>query len=153
MTISTDVRPGFLPAVAALPAAVVAVAVAGIAADVVIALIAHHLGAPRDFKPLQVGSFAGLTVIGVLAGAIGWVIIRRRSGAPRRVLTRLVPAVIVVSLIPDLILGAAKLYAHTTWGGVAALMLMHLAVAACAVTAYWFLLPLPRAAGPISRNA
>lgn len=143
MTTSTDVRPAFLPTVAALPAAVVAAAVTGIAADAVIALIAHHLGAPRDFKPLQIGSFVALSVLGVLAGAVGWALIRRRSEAPGRVLTRLVPAVIVVSLIPDLVLGAARFFAHTNWGGVAALMVMHLAVAACAVASYRFLLPLP----------
>jgi hypothetical protein len=141
MTTSTEVRQGFLPAAAAVPVAVVAAAAAAIAAD---AIIAHHLGAPQDFKPLQVGSFAGLTVVGVLAGAIGWTIVRRRASDPRRVLARLVPAVIAASLIPDLALAAGKLYAHTTWGGVAALMLMHLAVAACAVTAYRLLMPLPR---------
>jgi hypothetical protein len=58
-----------------------------------------------------------------------------------------VPAVIAVSLIPDLAVDAGKLYAHTTWGGVAALMIMHLAVAACAVTAYLVFMPLPRGAG------
>jgi hypothetical protein len=147
MTTSTDVRPAFLPAQAAVPAAVIAAAVTSIAADAVIALAAHHLGAPKDFKPLQVGNFAALTIIGVLAGAIGWAVIRRRSTAPRRVLARLVPAVIVVSLIPNVVLGAAKFYAHTTWGGVAALMLMHLAVAACAVTSYSFVLPLRGGAG------
>jgi hypothetical protein len=144
MITSTEVRRSFLPAAAAVPAAVVVAAAVSIAADSLIALIAHHLGAPRDFKPLQVGSFASLTIVGVLAGAIGWAVIRRRAKDPRRLLARLVPAVIALSLIPDLFVGAGKLEAHTTWGGVAALMIMHLAVAACAVTAYRFLLPLPR---------
>jgi hypothetical protein len=86
----------------------------------------------------------------VLAGAIGWAIIRRRASDPRRLLAWLVPAVIAVSLIPDIALGASggssssnMMTSHTTWGGVAALMVMHLFVAACAVTAYRLLIPLP----------
>jgi hypothetical protein len=152
MTTSAEVQRGFLPAGAAIPAAVVAAAAAGIAADAVIALIAHRLGVPKDFRPLQAGSFAALTVLGVLAGAIGWAIIGRRSGTPGRVLARLVPIVVAVSLIPDLLLKPAGLEAHATWGGVAALMIMHLAVAACAVTAYRLLLPLPRGRQPAARS-
>ena len=146
MVTSSEVSRSFLPTPVAVLAAVVAAAGVGVAADAVIAVIAHHLGVPAGFKPLQVSSFAALTVLGVLAGAIGWAVIRGRAGDPRRLLVRLVPAVIAVSLIPDLALGVGRLEANTTWGGVATLMLMHLAVATCAVTAYRLLLPLPRAA-------
>lgn len=146
MIASSDTPRSFLSAPAAFVAAVIAAAAVGVAADALIALIAHHAGVTGGFKPLQVGNFAALTVLGVLAGAIGWAIIRGRAENPRRLLAWLVPAVIAVSLIPDLAVGAGHLLAHTTWGGVASLMLMHLAVAACAVTAYRLLLPLPRPA-------
>lgn len=119
--------------------ATAASAVVGILACVVIALIAEAAGAPSDFQPLS--SYPTLVVIGVVAGALGWNLVRHRSADPRRALTRLVPVVLVVSFIPDVLVGVTKSFAHTTWGGVAALMIMHIAVAAAAVASYLYFLP------------
>lgn len=75
----------------------------------------------------------------VRAGAVGWLVVRRVVTRPSAVLRWLVPLVVVVSLVPDVLLGLAL-----GWGGAVALGLMHLAVAAVAVPAYRYFLPLPR---------
>jgi len=41
----------------------------------------------------------------------------------------LAPAVVLVSLIPDVLVGVTRSEAGTTWAGVFGLMAMHLAVA------------------------
>jgi len=115
-------------------------AVAGIAASLVIAIAARAAGVPGSFAPLS--SFPALVILGVVAGAIGWSQVRQRSADPRRLLARLIPAVLLLSFIPDLAVGVTRALPHTTWGGVAALMLMHLTVTAGAVPAYRHFLPL-----------
>ena len=121
----------------------VAAAVLATALDAVIAAIAHAAGASHDFSPLKLPTFAALTVIGIFAGAAGWAIVRRRSAGPRRLLSRLVPAVLLVSFVPDVLVGASGKMAGTSWGAVAALMAMHLVVAAVAIATYLRVLPLP----------
>jgi hypothetical protein len=50
--------------------------------------------------------------------------------------------VVVVSLVPDVIVGAKHDLAGGTWGGVTALMVMYLIVAVCGVVALRSFLPL-----------
>ena len=120
--------------------ALVGAAAAGLA-TAAIALIARAVGASHDFTPLWPSSYLPLSVLGVLAGAIGWQIIRRRAARPASVLRWLVPAAVALSLIPDIAVGAAGTSPGVSWGAVSALMLMHLAVAAAAVTVYRWLMP------------
>jgi hypothetical protein len=122
-------------------ATLVGAAGAGIA-TAVIALIARAAGASEDFQPLWPSAYLPLTVIGVLAGAIGWQIVRRRAKDPAALLRWLVPTVVAVSLIPDVALGFSDSYPGVSWGAVAALILMHLAVAAVAVPVYRRFMPL-----------
>lgn len=122
-------------------ATLVGAAGAGIA-TAVIALIARAAGASEDFQPLWPSAYLPLTVIGVLAGAIGWQIVRRRAKDPAALLRWLVPTVVVVSLVPDVALGFSDSYPGVSWGAVAALILMHLAVAAVAVPVYRRFMPL-----------
>jgi hypothetical protein len=65
--------------------------------------------------------------------------VRRNAASPRRVMSWLVPLVIVVSLIPDVLIAVS-------YGPVAgiALGLMHLAVLAVALPTFRHFLPLPR---------
>jgi hypothetical protein len=70
---------------------------------------------PSGFNPFQPGAYISLTVL----------------------------AVVLVSLVPDVLLGVSQSQPGTTWPGVVGLMVMHLAVAAVAVTSYARLLPLP----------
>jgi hypothetical protein len=113
--------------------------------NAVVATAAHALGASHDFQPLQPSAYVPFTVFGVLAAAAAWAIIRARSTRPARVLRVLVPAVVLVSLVPDIMVGATAGQPGTSWGAVVALVVMHLVVAAVAVPAYQRLLPLPTA--------
>jgi hypothetical protein len=71
--------------------------------------------------------------------ALGWNIARRCAACPSRVMSWLVPLVIVVSLVPDVLIAVSS-------GPVAgiALGLMHLAVLAVALPTFRHFLPLPR---------
>ncbi len=123
-------------------------ALAGIVACLIIATVAKAAGVPGSFAPLS--TYPALVVVGVIAGALGWNMVRHRSPDPHRTLTWLVPVVLVLSFIPDLVVGATRVLPHTTWGGVAALMLMHLAVTAAAVASYRHFLP-ASSAGALAR--
>ncbi|GKQ41922.1 DUF6069 family protein [Streptomyces sp. A012304] len=106
-------------------------------ANALIAVLAHAMSAPDDFQPLEPPAYVFMTALGLLAGAVGWGIVRRRSQDPERLLRRLVPSVVAISLVPDFFLfdkGEAT--------GVAALLMMHLAVAVIAVQAYRRVMPL-----------
>jgi hypothetical protein len=131
-------RSGLVVAAGILGAAAGAVVV-----NTLIAALAHALGASDDFQPLQFGTFAFLTVVGTLIAAAGWAAIRRWAGRPAAVLRVLVPAVLVVSVIPDLLLLVSDAQAGTSGLAVGALMVMHVAVAAVAVPVFRAVMPLP----------
>jgi hypothetical protein len=106
-------------------------------ADAVLALVALAAGAPDGFQPLKPGSYVFLTAVGVIAGAVGWAIVRKVSKDPEALVRWLVPTLVVVSFVPDFLLfgdGGAL--------GVGALLLMHVVVAAAAVFAYRKVMPL-----------
>ena len=98
-----------------------------------IALVAHAAGVSEDFDPMAPSAYLALAVIGVSLASLSWFAIARRTENPRAILIRLVPAVVLISFIPDLLLGVSQSEPGTTWGAVASLMLMHLAVAAITV--------------------
>jgi hypothetical protein len=114
-------------------------------ADTILALAARSAGASSAMQALHPSSYIPLTVLGVLAGSIGWAVVRRKAATPSRLLRVLVPVVLVVSFVPDLAMLAGGAPGSGPVG-VAALMLMHLAVATTAVLAYRRVLPLPSAA-------
>jgi hypothetical protein len=99
------------------------------------------LNAPHEFNPLTVPVYGTLTVLGAIIGAIAWRLIATRSRRATRLLTVLVPAVLVLSLFPDTVLLITKSQPGTTTAGVLALMLMHFGVAAAAVPAYRRFIP------------
>ncbi len=134
---TTSRRQGIVPVLLAIGAA----AVAGIIGCFIIATIAKAAGAPRDFQAFRLASYALLVIVGVTIGAVGWNVVRHRSADPQRLLARLVPIVLVLTLIPDVLVGVTKGLPYTTWGGVIALMLMHVLVAAAAVVSYRRFLP------------
>lgn len=125
--------------VAGLVAALVAVA-----ANTVVAQVALAVGASDDFQPLRFATFSFLTVLGVAAGLIGWLIVRRTANAAST-LRWLVPAVLVLSLVPDVMLGLSD-EPGVSWGAVAALMAMHVVVTVAAVATFSRMLPVRRAA-------
>jgi hypothetical protein len=138
-----------LPTRIALPTVLVASVVASLIVELIIAAIAHGAGAYSDFQPLTFGGLIGPTVLGLLIAVVVWELVRRRAGDPVAVMRRLVPIVVVLSWVPDVVLGAthreaASQLPHTTWGEVAALMVMHLFVAAIGLGLFSRLLPLRR---------
>jgi hypothetical protein len=130
-----------LKTAAAVPAAIAAGAVVGDLASTAIAAIAHHAGVTQSFAPLQFATYTALSVLGVIGGAIGWQLVRNLATNPNRFLARLVPLVLVLSFIPDILVGITKAETATTWGGVIALMAMHVVVATAAVASYLYFLP------------
>ncbi|MER5219762.1 DUF6069 family protein [Streptomyces flaveus] len=116
---------------------VLAAIMVGSLADAVLALLALAVGAPDDFQPLMPGSYIFLTTVGVVAGAIGWAIIRKVSKDPEALMRWLVPTVVVVSFVPDFLL-----FGEGGVAGVVALLLMHVVVAVVAVFAYRKVMPL-----------
>jgi hypothetical protein len=126
---------------AALPVAIVTTVVAGVLASTVISAIAHGAGVSHAFLPLHFATFTGLIVLAAIAGAIGWQLVRTLATHPSQVLARLVPIVLLLSFIPDVLVGITKAETATTWGGVFALMAMHVFVATAAVASYFYFLP------------
>ncbi|MGW3131139.1 DUF6069 family protein [Streptomyces sp. NPDC001076] len=106
-------------------------------ANALIAVLAHALGAPDDFRPLKPSSYVFLTALGVLGGSAGWALVRRFSRDPVRLLRRLVPSVVVLSFVPDFFE-----FSDGEATGVVALLLMHVAVAVIAVSVYRRVMPL-----------
>jgi hypothetical protein len=115
--------------VALLAAGVVAAGVA----TTVIALTARAVGAGDAFAPLQLYVYLPFVVLGFAAATAGWAIVRARASRPGAVLRVLVPALTVLSLVPDVVLGAAGFIPGTTVTGAIALGLMHLTVVGVAV--------------------
>jgi hypothetical protein len=80
-----------------------------------------------------------MSSVDVVAGTAGWAATRRFASRPRSVLRVLVPAVVLVSFVPDLLI----LTVGATLTNVAGLVLMHLVVATIAVVVLTRILPLP----------
>ena len=117
-------------------------AVGGLVINSVIALLARtFFDIPAEFQQLTLPVYGFLTVVGAIAGAIGWHLVVARSGNASGALRVLVPTVLVLSLIPDVVLLASGSQPGTTTAGVVALMLMHVGVAVAAVPAYRRFIP------------
>ena len=111
-----------------------AVAASAIATSL-IALVAHAAGAGDGFPPLQPQAYLTFAIAGTLLAVGGWVLVVRLVRPSARVLRVLVPALLVLSFIPDIGLLVTESIPGTTPGAVVALMLMHLVVAGAAVLA------------------
>jgi hypothetical protein len=113
-------------------ALLVAGAIVAGAATTVIALTAQAVGT-GDFPALKPLVYLPFVVLGIGAATGGWAIVRARATDPTRVLRVLVPALTVLSLVPDVVLAATRFIPGTTTTGVIALALMHLTVVGVAV--------------------
>ncbi len=120
--------------------AVVVVTIAASVVNLVISSIAQAAGADTaDYQGLAPGAYVSLTFLGAVAGVLAWIAVRAKADRPSVVLGRLVPAVVLVSLLADVAVGVS-----VGWTGAIALGLMHIAVAAIAVPVFHRALPLPR---------
>lgn len=123
-----------------VPAGLALAALVAVVANSAIASGFKALGASGAFPGLRFQAYTSLTVIGLLAGAAGWVLVRRLAKDPERTLRRLVPAVVALSLIPDVALLLTDT-PNVSGLTVAALVLMHLVVACAAVLTFRRVLP------------
>ena len=130
------------PSAAVTTGGLILAAIIAVALNTAVAAAAHAAGASHGFHPLQLATYAGLTIAGLLAGAAGWAFVRARASNPRRLLRTLVPIVVVASFVPDLLVGVSATMPGTSWGAVAALMVMHVVVATVAIPTYLLVLPL-----------
>ena len=111
-------------------------AAGGLVINSLIALLGRTLlNVPMEFQQLNLAIYGPLTILGAIAGAIGWHLVVAHSRNASSVLRVLVPTVLVLSLIPDVQLLVIESQPGTTTAGVVALMLMHVGVAAAAVPA------------------
>lgn len=125
-----------------LLAAGLAAVLSGVAAAAV-ALATGPLGVTQlpQLTPAVDAVFAAVAAV---IGAIGWQLVRGRAADPRRVLSRLVPAVLAASFVPDVVLGVLTA-ADTGVAPVVALALMHVTTIAISVAVYARVLPVSRA--------
>jgi hypothetical protein len=108
-------------------------AAVAILANLVIATVAHAVGASAEFSPLLVFVYAPFTLVGLIAAYLGWRIVRQRARHPAAVLRILVPVLTVLSFAPDTILAITGFIPGASLTAVVALGLMHLVVVAVAV--------------------
>jgi hypothetical protein len=101
---------------------------AAAAVNTVIALGAVALDDGGIRMGLSPASYLPATAIGLLLGTVGWFVLARRAPNALRVV---VPAVLVLTWVPDLML----LNVGATAANVIGLMLMHLVVTTAVVTA------------------
>jgi hypothetical protein len=129
------------PRLRRIAAAAAAAAIGSAIAAVLVGVIGQAAGAP-SVKELSAGGLATLAVAGVVIATLAWAWIGSRVDG-RRLLSVLVPAVLVLSFIPDIALGLTG----TTWSAVATLMTAHAAVFAVTIPALIHWLP-PRDTPP-----
>ena len=110
-------------------------AVGSAVAVVVFAELAKAAGVSAEHQ-LRASSLIFTTVVGVVFGTIGWVMISARAENPRRVLRVLVPVVAVVSFVPDVLIAMSG----TTWGAAVALAVAHVVVFAVTIPLFLRLL-------------
>lgn len=133
MTTTTTSRP---PVSTHRRSRVIAVAVAvviAIAACTAVAYTALAVGADSSFAPLRPAIYAPFAAAGVVAGYLGWSIIAQRAARAAVILRILVPALTVLSFVPDVVLLVTGFIPGTSPTGVVALAVMHVIVVAVVV--------------------
>ncbi|PRY40780.1 DUF6069 family protein [Umezawaea tangerina] len=145
MSQSTTATPRARGLAFALPVAILGAAVVSVALDAVIAAIAHAAGVSEEFPPLTFPAYTFLSVLGLLIGGIAWAVVRAKVANAAGFLRIGAPVVVLVSFVPDVMIGLSKSQPGTTWGGVAALVVMHVVVAAVGIAAFGYFMPVRKA--------
>ena len=104
--------------------------IAAVIVNILITLVAKALfPVAPTFIPLQLGPVIVFTVIGVVGAVIAFTLLVLWATHPVLLFQRIAWAVLLVSLIPDLLLPFIGLFPGTTFPEVGALLLMHVATA------------------------
>ena len=135
-TTNTSTSSRDVSASSALTAGVAGGVVAAVLNVAISAIVRGPLGASDDFAPLTPGPIVMWSVLGAVVGAFGWRLLVNKKAGSRALLSKLVPAVLVLSFLPDVALLASDSMAGQTDAGVVALMIMHVLTAAIVVTGY-----------------
>ena len=136
---STQAHPHADTSTARVALGIAAAAVVAIAVNALVAFGTSALNPNGTAMGLDLVAFAPLTVVGVLAGTLGWAAVRRYAANARAVLRVLIPVVVVLSFIPDFGLLLAGMADGVNLVG---LLIMHVVVATVTVTAVSRVLPL-----------
>lgn len=112
---------------------VLTVAVAVVVNVVIRTVAVSVFGIGEGFQPLGVGPTVFFTVVGVTGAVVVFGLMLRFVRRPVRLFRRVALAVLLVSLVPDLLLLVTNSIPGTTVAGVGTLMLEHIATWAVAV--------------------
>ena len=135
-TTSTTEQPGISTGTALKTGAAAGV-VAAILNVAVSAIARGPFDASDDFAPLTPGPIVLWSVLGAVLGALGWRFIVNRRADSGKLLTWLVPTVLVLSLVPDVaLLANGESMTGQSTSAVVALMVMHVLTAVVVVAAY-----------------
>ena len=138
-TTESALRVASLPVRGILLSTVLGGAVASVA-NAIVAFAGLSAGAEPTLPGLTPPAFITLSVLGVLVAAIGWTVVGRARSAAR-ILTVLVPVLLVLSLIPNIALALTAGSAAVVTAAVA-LGIMHVVTVAVAVPVFRTFLPL-----------
>lgn len=133
-TLSRTYRP-----TAAVPLSIAIVALLASAINALLAIAGSSIGASGP--GLQPIAYLSLTVVAAIGGAVGWHLIDRFAERPSRVMIWLVPSFLVLSFVPDILIGATG-GTGAGWLSATVLMLMHVATITIAILTYRRLMPL-----------
>jgi hypothetical protein len=132
--LATGAQPSNGLSVRRLVAVGAGLAVVATAADVIVAMaLRSALQVPAGFSPLALPGVASTTIVGMIGATVvfGW--LARVRPDPRSTFVRIAAAALVLSWVPDLVVGATRIFPATTENGILSLMILHVVAAACAV--------------------
>ena len=118
-----------------------AAAIVAVLANTVVAFAGIAAGAGASFAPLMVAVYAPFTVLGLVLGYVGWRVVRARVSNPLRVFRVLVPALAVLSFLPDVTSASVGFIPNSSVTGFVSLMIMHVVVVLVGVPVYQRLAP------------
>ena len=109
-----------------------------------VASITLRAGASEQFRLLTPTTFGVHVVLASIAGSVVWSVVRRQAHDPYRVLSILVPVMVLAAVGIDAAIGVDRALPGTTWTGVVGVMVMHLVTAGCVAVANQYFSPVRR---------
>jgi hypothetical protein len=128
---------------------------AALAANVAVGAVTRAAGASSDFSPLTPAELVTPTIFATVLGAVGWFVIARRSVRPWEIFRLVAPAVVLLSLVPDVIMWIDGSEPGISAGAVLGLMATHAATGIVLVAVFRWLMPVDQQAArsPMPTNS